>query len=255
MTDRIITERRDRPPVSDAADADLGRQARRLMRRQGRAALGTSLHGGPYVSLVLAAFDVDASPLLLLSNLAQHTRNVAEDGRVSLLFDGTEGLDDPLSGPRLTVLGQAVRSNDPQQRARFTMRHPGSAAYAGFGDFHLYRVAVERGHLVAGFGRIRWLDAAVLRWATDAAPMIAAAADIVTHMNLDHADAVALYAGRLLGRPGDGWKMTGIDPEGIDLQRDGEIARLDFAHPVLTPAAARAALIELAAAARARGGG
>ena len=114
--------------------------------------------GAPYASLVLVAADLDASPLLLLSDLAQHSRNIAFDPRVSLLLDGTEGHADPLAGPRLTLLGRAEAVADPRLLARFAARHPSSALYAGFADFRLYRVAVERGHLVAGFGRIDWID-------------------------------------------------------------------------------------------------
>src|SRR5262245_8450200 len=70
--------------------------ARRLARSRTRAALATSLGGAPYASLVLFAVDLDASPLLLLSGLAQHSRNIAFDPRVSLLLDATEGHPDPL---------------------------------------------------------------------------------------------------------------------------------------------------------------
>ncbi len=58
--------------------------ARRLLRGRDRGALATSLHGAPYASLVLVAADLDASPLLLLSDLAQHSRNIAFEPRVSL---------------------------------------------------------------------------------------------------------------------------------------------------------------------------
>lgn len=220
------------------------------MRRQDRAALGTRLAGAPYVSLVLVAFDLDATPLLLLSDLAQHTRNLRADARVSLLFDLTAGHADPLAGPRLTALGRAEPSAEPRLLARFTARHPSSAAYAGFGDFHLFRVRVERGHLVAGFGRIDWIAGSELRFPSAADALAAAADDIVAHMNADHADALSLYANRLLGRSGEGWRMTGIDPEGIDLRQEAQTARLDFEQPVLTPAAARAALVALAQQAR-----
>ena len=232
-------------------EAERGVIARRLIRACDRAALGTSLDGRPYVSLVMAACDIDASPLLLLSDLAQHTKNLAADRRVSLLFDGTAEYPDPLTGPRLTMLGRAERCDDPRAAARFAARHPSSAGYAGFADFHLYRVAIERGHLVAGFGRISWVERDELQFSADAAALAAAEPEIVEHMNRDHADAVALYAEKLLTRKGTGWHMTGIDPEGLDLRREGETARLDFADPVLTPAQARAALVELAQRARA----
>jgi hypothetical protein len=227
--------------------ARIGRQ---LLRREQRATLATSMRGAPYASLVLIAADLDASPLLLLSDLAQHSRNIAFDPRISLLIDGTAGYRDPLTGPRLTVIGQARAVEDPRGLTRFTAHHPTSAVYSGFADFRLYRVAVERGHLVAGFGRIHWIDGRDLLFAADAAALAAAEPEILGHMNEHHADAIADYARGLLGREGADWRMTGIDPEGVDLQRDGETVRLDFAAPALTPAAARAALVELAQKAR-----
>jgi putative heme iron utilization protein len=223
---------------------------RRLLRAQQRAALGTSLRGAPYVSLVLVVADLDASPLLLLSDLAQHGRNIAFDPRVSLLLDGTAGYSDPLTGPRLTVIGQAEVVDDPRRLARFTAHHPASSVYSGFADFRLYRVRVERGHLVAGFGRIHWIEARDLLFAPEAGKLAAAEAGILKHMNEDHQEAIADYARDLLGRTGTGWQMTGIDPEGIDLRCGEETARLDFVSPVLTPRAARAALVELAEKAR-----
>ncbi len=246
---------------------DWGVAARRLMRSRDHAALATSLAGRPYVSLVASACELDARPLLLLSDLAQHTQNLLADPRVSLLFEGTGDHPDPLAGPRLTLLGRAQRCGDPsgdpsgdiRAAARFAARHPGSTGYAGFADFHLYRVAIERGHLVAGFGRIAWIEAADLRFAAEASALAEAEAEIVAHINADHPEAVALYVERLLGHPrnsstGAGWRITGIDPEGLDLRRPmetgGATARLDFAEPVLTPAAARRALVALAGKAR-----
>jgi putative heme iron utilization protein len=228
--------------------------ARRLIRGRNHAALGTSLAGRPYVSLVASACDIDASPLLLLSDLAQHTRNLAADPRVSLLFEDTSGHPDPLAGPRLGLLGHAERCDDRRAAARFAARHPASASYAGFADFHLYRVVVERGHLIAGFGRIAWIEPAELRFWGDAGALAAAEAEIVAHMNTDHADAIALYAERLLARRGADWQVTGVDPEGIDLRRPietgGEVARLDFPDPALTPEDARRAFVALAGTAR-----
>jgi putative heme iron utilization protein len=236
--------------MAGEGEDDRGVIARRLIRGGNRVALATNFDGRPYVSLVIVACDIDASPLLLLSDLAQHTKNLRANPSVSLLFDGTADYPDPLTGPRLTVLGRAERCDDPRPLARFGARHPSSADYAGFADFHLYRVEVERGHLVAGFGRISWVEQGELKFAADASALAAAETEIVEHMNADHADAVALYAEKLLGRTGSGWRMTGIDPEGLDLRCDGETARLDFAGPVLSPGQARAALVELAQAAR-----
>jgi putative heme iron utilization protein len=232
------------------SNGNWGAAARRLIRRRGHAALATSLAGRPYVSLIATACEFDASPLLLLSDLAQHTKNLLADPLVSLLFEDTGEHPDPLAGPRLTLLGRAERCDDPLAAARFAARHPMSADYASFADFHFYRVAIERGHLVAGFGRIAWIEADELRFQGEASALAAAEAEILAKMNVSHADTIALYAERLLGRPGDGWRITGIDPEGVDLHRPmdagGETARLDFAAPVLTPDSARRSLAALA---------
>jgi heme iron utilization protein len=237
--------------VSDrGSNPDAATLGRRLMRRCERGALATSLRGAPYVSLVLVGLDLDATPLLLLSDLAQHSRNIAFDPRIALLFDGTEDHADRLDGPRLTVLGQAIIVTDRHLLARFSARHPSTARYAGFADFRLYRITVERAHLVAGFGRIHWIDGAELRLSADVAALAEAEPAILSHMNADHQTEIARYAQRSLGRAQTGWRMTGIDPEGVDLRCGGENARLDFAAPAVSVEEVRAALVRLAEAAR-----
>lgn len=242
-----------------APDAEPIRLARALMRGLDRAALSVALPGAdaapwPYGSLVLVAVDHDLSPILLVSTLAEHTKAMSADPRVALLFDGTSGLAQPLAGPRLSALGRAERSADPRLRARFLARHPDAETYARFGDFAIWRVAIERAHLVGGFGRIRWIDGALL--GVDAGPsaaLIGREADIVGHINADHADAIELCAARLLGRQGGGWRMTGIDRDGADLRRGGEVARLEFETPVFDADQARAALVAAVRRARAAG--
>lgn len=226
---------------------------RALLRRLDRAALATALPAEgaawPYASLVLVAVDHDLSPVLLLSDLAEHTRALKDDPRVSLLFDGTGGLDQPLTGPRVTVLGRAERTGDARLQARYLARHPDAAMYAGFKDFAFYRVAVERAHLVGGFGRIHWLAGDAFETPA-AAGLPEAEAGIVAHMNDDHADAVRLYAEKLLGLEGAGWRMTGIDAEGIDLRLGGRTARLAFDPALMAAGEARKALVGLVARAR-----
>lgn len=233
---------------------DMSRRIRDLVRGVDRAALATALpvEGGswPYASLVLVSVDHDLSPILLLSDLAEHARAIVGDDRVSLLFDGTHGLDQPLTGPRVTLVGHAVRNDDARLARRFLARHPDAKMYAGFNDFHFYRVAVERAHLVAGFGKIRWLSAAELN-AVPASGLVDGEEDIVNHMNEDHADAVQLYAAKLLGLSGGEWRMTGIDAEGIDLRHSGQVARLAFDAPLAAASEARKVLVALVAKARA----
>ncbi len=230
---------------------------RRLMRSSDRAALSTAQRDGdgwPYGSLVLVASDTDAAPLLLISTLADHTKNLLEDDRASLLFDGTGGLDDPLTGARATVMGRMQRIAEgpdlDRARRRFVSRHPSAEMYVGFGDFAFWRLEPARAHLVAGFGKIHWIDGAGLL-GQKGLPLDARESDVVEHMNEDHADAIDLYARVLLRLEGEGWHMTGCDPDGIDLRLAGRVARLDFDSPVEDAEGARRALVVLVKRARA----
>jgi hypothetical protein len=109
----------------------------------------------PFVSLVLPAQSADGEIILLLSDLSDHAKNLQRDARASLLMDGTLDLKEPLTGPRLTLLGEVQVSPDQQgDKARYLEVHPEAALYAGFGDFKLYRFRILEGLFVAGFGRI-----------------------------------------------------------------------------------------------------
>lgn len=212
---------------------------------------GQGEEGWPYGSLVLTAVDHAARPILLISTLAEHTRNILRDNRVSLMFDGTTAYQERLTGPRVTVMGRAVKAEDVHAKARFIARHPSAAMYAGFGDFAFYRVEPERAHIVAGFGKIDWVAPVDLLTDTSgAAELVEAEADVVAHMNEDHSNAVALYANVLCGRSGVGWRLTGIDPEGADMARPGDHCRMTFDKPVCTAEQARVELVRLVKRAR-----
>src|SRR5271154_3788130 len=121
-----------------------GTIARRVMRAADRATLATALTASdgawPYGSLVMVALDSDAAPLVLISELAEHTKNLRRNPRASLLFDATAGLANPLTGARVTVLGEAAPVEDERQRGRYVARHPDAVAYRDFHDFHLWRL-------------------------------------------------------------------------------------------------------------------
>lgn len=244
------------------ADLAPGRVVRGLIRRAALAGLGTAMRadgpgraGAPYVSLVELACDMRAVPILLISSLADHTKNLAQDATASLLLDGTAGLAEPLTGARATLQGRLVPGAAPADRERYLARHPGAALYAGFKDFRFHRFEVERAHLVAGFGRIHWLEAEAIAAGLpdDVAALGAAEAAVVAHMNADHSDAVGLYANRLLGLAGVGWRLTGVDPDGADLARWPARARIDFDKPAADAEGARVELVRLVKRAR-RGG-
>ena len=109
----------------------------------------------PFVSLVLPALSAEGEVILLLSDLSDHAKNLQRDPRASLLMDGTLDLKEPLTGPRLTLLGEVQVSPDQTgDKARYLAVHPEAEMYAGFGDFRFYRFRYFEGLFVAGFGRI-----------------------------------------------------------------------------------------------------
>jgi putative heme iron utilization protein len=227
--------------------------AKRLLREARSAALATLMTGpgDPYCSLVNVATAADGSPLLLISRLAVHTRNVLADPRVSLMLDERrEG--DPLQGARIMLVGTAAPTDDPDVRRRYLARQPEADIFAGFADFSFYRVAVGTAHLVAGFGRI--VDLAprdILVDLAGAEALVDAEAGIVAQMNDDHADAMRLYATKLLGAKDGAWRCVGCDPEGLELQLDRVALRLAFPAAVHAPGVLPQVLEQLAETARA----
>lgn len=203
---------------------------RRTARAARKAALATSLEGRPYASLVTLAFDHDLSPILLLSRLADHTRNLLADPRASLLLDGTDGHPNPQTGPRVTLMGHLAEDGDPRLRRRFLARHPGAALYAGFGDFSIWRMSVERAHFVGGFGRAVWFDAPLVPEA-DSAFAAAEEEGVLTLLGEGHSDLIAALALRVGGAPEAGWTLAGWDPDGCELEAGGALLRLSFARP------------------------
>jgi heme iron utilization protein len=246
------------PEAAPAPEFDPVAVAKRLVRVTRAGALSTiDRHTGhPFGSLVNVATDMDGAPLVLVSRLATHTANMEKDGRASLLL-ATAGRGDPLAHPRLTVLGafapvERQDASEPRLRRRFLARHPKSELYAGFGDFSFWRMSVVSAHLNAGFARAADLKAAdIITDVSDAQELIDGEANAVEHMNADHADAVRLYATKLLGAEDGAWRMTGCDPEGVDLAQSDITIRLPFLQRVTTAQALRQALVDFAAQARA----
>jgi heme oxygenase (biliverdin-IX-beta and delta-forming) len=233
--------------------AELAADTRGLVRRALKAALATIASGSgyPYASLITTATEACGAPIFLISALAQHTRNLTQDARASILFDGTGAAGDPLQGARVTLFGRAEKVADEAVKRRFLARHPEAAFYADFPDFAFWRLEVEGAHYIGGFGRIVDLTPAELLLDTRvASDLLAAEPDILAHMNADHADAVRLYATRLAGGPEGLWRMSGIDPEGCDLIWEGDARRIRFSGPISTPDEARAELVRLVNAAR-----
>jgi putative heme iron utilization protein len=239
--------------MQPTAEFDPKAAAKKLLREARSGALATLMQGSgdPYCSLVNVATAVDGSPLLLISSLAVHTRNILADPRVSLMVDERKP-GDPLEGARIMLMGTAAAVGADEIRRRYLQRQPEAEMYASFGDFSFYRVALKGAHLVAGFGRIVDLKAEhILTPIDDAAELIAAEPEIISHMNEDHAEACRLYATKLLGAPDGAWRCVGCDPEGLDLQFERAALRLPFPQRVRSPGVLRQVLKQLAEQARA----
>jgi heme iron utilization protein len=232
---------------------DARNSAKKLLREGRSGALATLMAGtgDPYCSLVNVATAIDGSPLLLLSKLALHTKNILADARVSLMLDERKP-GDPLEGARVMLMGTIAVTSDPATRAAYLRRQPEADMFAGFADFAFYQIALTRAHLVAGFGRIVDLTPAdVLTDVSDARALVEAETGAIAHMNADHAEACRFYATKLLGGPEGDWRCVGIDPEGLELQ-DGRMAlRLGFPQRVTAPGPLRAVFKQLAEQARA----
>jgi heme iron utilization protein len=243
--------------MQPTADFDAGRLARSLLRRSRQGALATLMTGSgdPYCSLVNVATYPDGSPILLISRLALHTRNIVDDRRVSLMLDErAEG--DPLEGSRIMLMGraeEAVASDGDILRRRYLNAHPSAESFVDFQDFSFYRIRPSAIHLVAGFGRIVDLKPEqFLTDISDAEALLQAEQQAIEHINSDHRDTNNLYATKLLGAEAADWRCTGCDPDGLDLQADGKTLRLDFPRRVTGPGELRKMLVQLADHARAK---
>jgi len=235
----------------EPSDAERGRT---LLAASRTGALATvALDGGfPFGSLVAYAVDGAGRPLLCLSDLAEHSRNLAADPRASLMVSAS-GDGDPLALARVTVLGTVVELRDDDRSAAldaYRERHP-DAFYAAFDDFRLYRLDVSSVRYVGGFGRMSWVSADD-HAAAEPDPLHPHAAGIVEHMNDDHADALVAYCRVFGDRPATGdAEMVGVDRYGFTMlavdegATDRVAVRIAFGRQVDTVGAVRAAMIKL----------
>ena len=211
--------------------------------------------GHPIATLSTMATDYDGVPILLLSQLSAHTRNLDADPRASILL-AQGGKGDPLAHPRVTLIGRAEKQGDPAIRerlkGRFLRRNPKSALYADFGDFAFWRLELSAAHLNGGFAKAADFSAAEFLTPLEGADdLLTAEEGALEHMNADHPAALSLYATKLAGEPEGRWRATGLDPEGIDLAAGDLTTRVAFPRRVVAPGELRDALVEMAARARA----
>lgn len=243
-------------PSKHGASEQGVREVRALIRGAASATLATAAGGQPFAALVTPAPAPDLSPLLWLSTLSEHTRQLAAEPRCALLFTGAAEGANPQTAPRVTVTGLAepVPPEDAAAlKARWLARHPYAAIYADFADFGLWRVRIGAALHVGGFARAERIRAAALAPEPAAvAAVLAAEPDIIDHVNADHADAVTAIAQGLLGAGPGAWRLVAVDVDGCDLSEGNRTVRLAFLTPVSDAEGVRAGLIRAAREGRAR---
>ena len=204
-------------------------EARRLLRAARVGTLATAAGGQPSASLVTPACAPDLTILLLLSELAEHTRHLRADPRCSVLVTGTPQAANPQTSPRVAVNGSAEPIVDAGLKARYLLLHPYAALYADFADFSLWRVRPSALLYVGGFARAARLRPDQVTPDAGAVAAIAAAEpDIIARCNADHA------AG-----------LVAVDVDGCDLAAGEHVQRMHWSAPASGPDDVRRELVRL----------
>jgi hypothetical protein len=219
--------------------------------------LHASLGGWPFGSVVPYAVLPSGDAVVFLSDIAEHTKNLACDPRACLFVADPAMRERPQSGARLAMLVRARRPAGAEEATAeelYFARFPAAATMRGTHGFAVWILEVDRIRWIAGFGSMGWIDRAAWSGTTD--PLAPHAAEIIAHMNEDHGDAVVALVGHLAGITATKAVVTGLDRGGFDVavtdaRGDEHAVRLPFPEPVGTPAEVRQVVIEMAAAARA----
>jgi hypothetical protein len=229
-----------------------GDDARRFVRGQFSGVLSTlskRVEGFPFGSVAPFVTDHSGCPVILISTLAEHTKNLEADPRCSLIVQ-PYSQDMQVTG-RVTVIGQAVRLAEKDVLGpRYLRHHPQAEAYFAMHDFHFWSIEPVRVRWIGGFGRIHWVEPE--NYLLPSAPLADQEADILAHMNADHGHNLVAYCRHVHGVETEAAEMIGIDPDGFDVAADGRTLRFEFSTPVTDAQQARTALVELAQASRAQ---
>lgn len=208
-----------------------GFEARKIVRACRSGALSTldrDTHV-PYVSFCAITSDYQGHIIFLLSNLADHTQNIAKNNKVSLLCEQASHLSNPQAGPRVTLVGKIEKIDDPDVCAIFVQTHPSAKMYAQFGDFNFYRLKVQKAHFVGGFGKAVWLDEK--DYLGDSAASLTFSKkqiELITTLNREFVQFAPVCATKLLKQRGKNWQVLRVDGDGVDLRLASKTVRYPF---------------------------
>ena len=212
------------PPLTEIADPtrpSAAEEARTIAAATNVATLASlTATGDPWASFVTYGL-LDGAPVLCVSHLAEHGRNLARDPRASLSIVAPGAHADPLASPRITLAGVVeapVGEELAVARASHLAAVPAAKYYIDYSDFALWVLRIQRVRWVGGYGRMDSAGAAEYSTA-DPDPVTPRAERAIEHLNTDHADGLADMARTLGGYPdADSALCTGIDRYGLDLK-------------------------------------
>jgi putative heme iron utilization protein len=238
--------------------ADRAAEDAKLLLRQKKdgflCTISKRVEGWPFGSIAPYALDATGAPILFISTIAEHTKNIDADDRVSFLVQESEDGGDTQAKGRITVMGRASRvsADDlPSVRARYLSKVPAAVSYSEAHDFAYYRIVPEHVRFIGGFGKIFWLPAEKIRLDPATDPMAKASSGIIEHMNSDHEEAIQLYCRAFKATNPASAKMIAVDQFGFEVEcREPNVRlRFDFDQPA-TPSSIRGAVVDLARRAR-----
>ena len=227
-------------------------EARHFLRSTYKGILSTHsarFAGYPFGSVAPFVLDQQGQPLVLISTLAEHTKNIIADCKASLLVFA--GADDLQANSRLTLIGDVEQTDksDPFLRARYLRYFPAAEQYFDAHDFYFYRIQIKQARYIAGFGSMSWM--AGDGFISPPNRLAAQEADIIEHMNADHAENLIAYCQHFHQVKTEHAEMLGIDTDGFDVRANETMLRFDFAEPITDAQEARSALVSMAKACRA----
>lgn len=234
----------------------LSLEARQFLRSTHSGILSThsaKFEGYPFGSVAPFVLDHYCQPVILISNIAEHTKNITVNPKVSLLVFA--GMEDLQANARLTLLGEAVKidKEDADLRDRYLRYLPQAAGYFDMHDFAFYRIGITQARYIAGFGKMSWM--AGVDMAPPANQLAEVETSIIEHMNADHMDSLIAYCRHFHGFDAQDAEMLGIDCDGFDVKAGNsagnqQILRFLFESPISDAATARAALVAMSKQAR-----
>lgn len=233
-------------------------EARQFLRSTRSGILSThsaKFDGYPFGSVAPFVLDHDGQPVILISSIAEHTKNIIANPKVSLLAFG--GDDDLQANARLTLLGEATQINkeDAFLRARYLRYFPQAASYFDMHDFAFYRIQVQQARYIGGFGKMNWMSSnALLTNIAPDSPLASKETAIIEHMNTDHEDSLISYCKHFHEVEATHAQMLGIDCDGFDItamvNNQPIILRINFEQQIHDAQSARVALVGISKVAR-----